>query len=192
MNNVWYTKTTENLYMNFTQIILLLLLITACSNDDDSLDPTPPIFSESPIPLDQVSSFIPFGEELSATQQNPAIEYFLNQEAPVVSVTSGFITEIRLNTNVDDYEVWIKTSENSEWLIIYDHILQLEVAIGDQIMPGQILGSTGVGHRVELQINTMANDQDIAHCPLDFGTSDFISQHNNISAGWCIEQTVVP
>ena len=181
---------TIHAVMKWMAFIILVLIGVSCSDDDRLLDPSPPVFSVTPVAFDQITSFIAFGEVLTPTQLNPAIEYFSDQaDAQIRSASSGVVVDIRMNTNVDDLEVWIRPTPDSKWLIIYDHIIDPEVSIGDQVNVGQHLGSIGVGGRTELQIN---DDQNIAHCPLAFGTSDFVQEHIDFSEEWCIAETVVP
>ncbi|SEK81481.1 Peptidase family M23 [Aquimarina amphilecti] len=169
---------------------MIFLLVASCSDDDLLIDQTPPSFTVTQIPMDRVSSFIAFGESLTPTQQNPAIEYFTNQsDIEVRAVSDGVVEDIRMNINIEDFEVWIKPSNNSNWLIIYDHVLDINISVGDQVDAGQIIGVIGIGNRTELQVN---DDQNIARCPLQFGTENFVQQHINFSEEWCTAETVIP
>lgn len=179
--------------MKSIKLLVFYILIISCSDDDITLDQTPPSFMVTPIKIDQVSSFIAFGESLTPTQQNPAIEYFTDQEnIEVRSVSDGIVEDIRMNSNIDDFEIWIKPNDNSTWLIIYDHIVDVNLSLGDQVDAGQILGSVGLGNRTELQINKISDGKNIAHCPLNFGTQNFIIQHTGFFENWCIAETVIP
>ncbi|WP_282079978.1 hypothetical protein [Aquimarina algiphila] len=129
------------------KLLVFYILITSCSDDDITLDQTPPSFMVTPITIHEVSSFIAFGESLTPTQQNPAIEYFTKQSnIQLRSVSDGVVEDIRMNSNIDDLEIWIKPNDNSTWLIIQDHILDVNVSLGDQVDAGQILGRVGLGN----------------------------------------------
>lgn len=98
-----------------------------------------------------------------------------------------------LNDNFPDYEIWIKTSSNSAYKIIYDHILDLNVITGDKINAGDIIGKVGDKNRTELQINkTEKNRKELSYCPFDFGTNEFISLHKSFTEIWCLSDIVVP
>jgi hypothetical protein len=97
-----------------------------------------------------------------------------------------------LNDNFPDYEVWVKPSAKSVWRIIYDHVWNVKVSVGDKLSAGDILGTVGDKNRTELQINKISTDSELSYCPFDFGTSDFIQQHKIFTEVWCIEETVVP
>ena len=169
-------------------VFISILILTGC--DSDEMDTIPPVISVPPIAIDHIDTFIPFGADLTPTQKNPAIEYFTDQaNVSVRSVSEGVVVDIRGNPNIDDYEIWVRPSDLSKWLIIYDHILNIEVSIGDQIAINQTIGTVGVNNRTELQIN---DNQNLAYCPLQFGTDSFTQQHLNFSENWCLEETVIP
>lgn len=173
--------------------LIPVLLCIACTDDDVLLDPTPPSFMVTPLAIDQVDSFIAFGESLTPTQQNPAIEYFTKQSnIQVRSVSDGIVEDIRMNSNIDDFEIWIKPNDNSTWLIIQDHVVDVNVSLGDRVNAGQILGRIGLGNRTELQINRINGKNNIAHCPLNFGTQNFVIQHTSFFENWCVVETVIP
>jgi len=186
--------------MRFSKYLLVLavsanIVFTAgCKKEEEKPDETPPVLSFTPVDISTVTSIIAFGDVLSVTQKNPAFEYRVNNSAVQVrSSCKGYIERIFLNDNFPDYEVWIKLSSNSVWLIIYDHVLNLQVSTGDKVNPGDILGLVGDGNRTELQINKkISNNNELSYCPFDFGTSDFIQQHKSFTENWCIEDTVVP
>lgn len=176
--------------MRLIRFLIIFMLVIGCDDDNSLIDRASPSFSITPIPIDQVSSFIPFGESLTPTQQNPAIEYFTNQsDIEVRAVCDGVVEDIRMNINIEDFEVWIKPSNNSNWLIIYDHVLDINISVDDQVDAGQTIGVIGIGNRTELQVN---DDQNLAHCPLQFGTENFVQQHINFSEEWCTAETVIP
>ncbi|NMH89143.1 M23 family metallopeptidase [Flavivirga algicola] len=175
------------------KLLILGLLIFGCNNNDETLDPAPPSLSITPIAINEISSFIAFGETLSQNQLNPTIEYITNHANILVqSASGGYVEAIQMNSNIDDFEIWVKPSNNSQWLIIYDHILNIKVSVGDKINAGDVLGSIGIGNRTELQINQINHNQEIAYCPLNFGTNNFVQQHTNFSKNWCIAKTVTP
>jgi hypothetical protein len=174
-------------------MIATLIVIAAHCDKEDKLDETRPVFSITPVDITTVTYIIQFGADLTATQKNPAFEYYVNNSnVQVRSVCQGYVEDIRLNDNFPDYEVWIKPSTKSVWRIIYDHVLNLNISDGDDVNPGDILGIVGEGNRTELQINKISDKSELSYCPFDFGTSDFIQQHKAYTEDWCIEETVVP
>ena len=101
----------------------------------------------------------------------------------------------------------MRARAGSCYLIIYDHVLNVTVAAGAPVIPGQALGQIGffdqVSGRTELQINVdrpsgMALNT-MAVCPASFGTADFNTAHDTAYAqagqgapGVCWRQEVVP
>jgi len=180
-------------FQKITLVLLLTLTLPFCKKKEQKPDETPPVLSVTPVDISTVVSVIVFGADLSVSQKNPAFEYSVNNSAVQVrSVCKGYIDDIRLNDNFPDYEVWVKTSSNSVWKIIYDHILDTEISKGDPVNAGDILGVVGTGNRTELQINKEASNKELSYCPFDFGTSEFIQQHKTFTENWCLTGTVVP
>lgn len=174
-------------------LFAVFMLIPSCCDKDKPLDETPPVLSVTPVDIATVTSIIAFGADLTPSQKNPAFEYYVsNSDVQVRSVCQGEVENIMVNSNFPDYEVWIKLSGNSAWRIIYDHVLNPMISVGDEVSPGTILGTVGEGNRTELQINKISEDNELSYCPFDFGTSEFIQQHKVFTEIWCIEETVVP
>jgi len=146
--------------------VVLLLSLQSCKRKD-SPDETPPVLSVTPVDINTVTSMIPFGADLSNTQKNPAFEYVVNSASVEVrSSCGGYIEDIRLNDNFPDYEIWIRPSKNSVYKLIYDHVLNLTVSLGDNVAAGDILGVVGTGNRTELQINrNSADNLELSYCP---------------------------
>jgi hypothetical protein len=170
-----------------------LMLIASSCDKDKPPDETPPVLSVTPVDIATVNSIIAFGADLTPNQKNPAFEYYVNgSNVQLRSVCQGEVENSMLNDNFPDYEVWVKLSANSVWRIIYDHVLNLTISVGDEVIPGDILGTVGEGNRTELQINKISENSELSYCPFDFGTSEFIQQHKAYTEIWCIEETVVP
>jgi hypothetical protein len=177
----------------FPLVFSALILIASGCKKDKPADETPPVLSVTPVDIASVNSIIVFGADLSPNQKNPAFEYYVNNsDVQVRSVCQGEIENIMLNDNFPDYEVWVKLSANSVWRIIYDHVLNLTISVGDKVRAGSILGAVGTGNRTELQINKIGEGSELSYCPFDFATSDFIQQHKAFTEVWCVEETVVP
>lgn len=91
-----------------------------------------------------------------------------------------------------DYEIHIQPTTTSQWLIIYDHVLEVAILEGNNVMQGDILGKVGLGNRTELQLNKGKGEKTIAYCPLNYGSDAFLEEHLNFMTNWCIEETVIP
>lgn len=85
----------------------------------------------------------------------------------------------------------MRLSEQSSWLIIYDHVLAVTVSEGDYISQGIPLGKVGIGNRTEIQLNKQTNGTDLAYCPLNYATSSFIETHTTFLPNWCLEKTII-
>ena len=173
-------------------LAILLWILSSCESGQ-SVDPNPPSLSVVPVAIDQTVAIIPFGQNLTTSQKSPAFEYILsNEEAEVVACTKGVVTKVLINQGIADWELHIQPQQNSEWLVIYDHVLEVTVVEGETIEAGDILGKVGVGNRTELQINKGKGTATEAYCPLDYGTENFVNLHYDYFDIWCITPTVAP
>lgn len=180
--------------MNWNKSICLFFLffvIINCKKDDDA-NQVSSVLQITPVNIGQtynvttnlignVNMFIGFGQTidvgLPTEHISPAFEYITKIDAEVRSTSHGTISSINYQEESEDYELHIILKQNSAYLIIYDHVKNLEVEQGDLVNPGDILGIVGnwsetLG-RTELQINL----DDLHICPLQLGNDVFNNDH---------------
>jgi hypothetical protein len=166
--------------------LLLLFTFTSCQEDQDQRDYTPPVLSVTPVDIATVTSIFPFGADLSPGRKNPAFEYSVNgSDVQVRAVCGGAVGGMFLNDGFADYELWMQTSSDSVYFIHYDHVLNPNVTVGEEVAPGHVLGTVGLFNRTELQI-TNHYEGDINYCPFNFATDDFIQEHKSFTDEWCL------
>ena len=134
--------------------------------------------------------FNAFGRSVIPGKVGVSFDYKVAAGSEVRAATAGTVAEIEAETNPlypDEFEIRTKSSENSAYLIIYDHVKNLRVSIGTVVSPGTVLGTTGVHGpnssasrttfgRVELQINHILDSRTRRSeivCPSQFGTPSF-------------------
>ena len=172
-------------------------ILNGCADDEDPIVAQLPLFSVTPVdisgPYDSSDStfgdikfispvILPFGAILDEHNLSPAIEYYTVPEAPVRAVTNGVIAVIIENPIEEgDYEIHVTALPGSDYTIIYDHILMVNVLEGQEVPPGDILGRAGTWtdkmRRTGLQVNLGEGTDLRSYCPLNFGDADFVSQH---------------
>ncbi len=118
-----------------------------------------------------------FGQPLPAhpgepVRINPNIEFGgLKEPIELVAAIDGIVTFIKDQPDTDDYEVFLQTDENSEWIIGYDHVTDLQVARGQLVSVGDVLGKAAQEnngyYRYELQINRESANDTTMYCPTD-------------------------
>ncbi len=86
----------------------------------------------------------------------PHFNYYIPLETEIFSVSDGVIDSVIYQEEGNDYEVYVKPFRESHWLINYDHIINVDVKVGDTIEAGSFLGtpaqsSPGIG-MVEIQL----------------------------------------
>ena len=172
----------------FVSFLLIAAACTACGGGGG--DGPAPVFSVTIVDMTgpynagtmrfgdmryEAPVLVPFGEDLGG-KLSPAIEYIAVPGAPVRACAGGgSVSAVEFNAGQGDFEVRVS---HGAWLVIYDHLLNVTVAVGDAVDAGDTLGEAGnwspTGRRVELQINDPAG---VSRCPLDFGSADFVARH---------------
>lgn len=137
-----------------------------------------------------------FGDKLPGTpvRLNPNFEFAsLKEDTEIVSAIDGEVVFIQEQKDSKDYEVFISTNSNSQWVIGYDHVINLKVNKGDTVKTSQLIGNPARQNngllRFEIQINKGKNDSDTKHiCPitlLDSSVKDSITAKlSSIQTSW--------
>ena len=134
--------------------------------------------------------FNAFGATLGS-KQSPSYDYKVAAGTIVRAAAAGIVRRLEAETNPlypGEFEVETRSSQNGTYLVIYDHVRNLRVALGASVEPGTELGIAGIHTsnrdvygRVELQINRVTNaatGQSESVCPRGFGTTAFSQAHD--------------
>jgi len=195
-------------------ILVAGLLPTACGGGGSSptspsntgrpaKDETPPVLSVAFIPTDQAVAFFIFGAQLPSNVQNPTYEIeTADQTAAVFAASSGKVVNITFSQNGIDRAVTMVPSDASVWSIIYDHVSNVRVSVGQTVSAGTQLGTVGVLNngrgRTELQVNRFDPAPTLSYCPQSYGTTTFntafttTAQRLNGTGTVCMTPTVRP
>ncbi len=117
--------------------------------------------------------FYIFGDILPGTpvRHNPNFEFASVKEGTdVIAAIDGVVGFVKEQADSKDAEVFLMTNEQSNWVIGYDHLVDLKVKKGDSVKVGQVLGSPARQNngllRFEFQVNKNKDGQDGTHiCP---------------------------
>ena len=138
--------------------------------------------------------FYIFGDILPGTpvRHNPNFEFAsLKEDTKIVAAIDGVIGFIKQQEGSGDYEVFLMPNEKSDWVIGYDHVIDLKVSKGDTVKAGDTLGAPARQNngllRFEFQINN--NGRSATHiCPstlLDPSVKDsLLQQLGDIQDQW--------
>ncbi len=112
-----------------------------------------------------------FGDTLPGARKNPNFEFSsLKEGTKIIAAIDGTITFIKEQSESSDKEVFLQTNENSQWVIGYDHLVNVTVKKGDKVKAGDVLGEPAVQNnglrRFEFQVNRKQSGGDDIHvCP---------------------------
>lgn len=180
--------------------LCLLAVLSGCEDEQDPITAELPVFSVTPVdmtgPFDPTDStfgdikFIdpvlrPFGAVLNLHRLSPAIEYYTDTGAAVRAVCEGVVAAILGNPiSQGDYEVHVTALPGSDYTIIYDHVLRVNVLKSELVYPGDTIGWAGTWtdkmRRTELQVNVGEGSDTRSYCPLNFGDSSFVALHRGL------------
>jgi hypothetical protein len=156
--------------MKASIILSAIILFVSCSKDKK--DETPPQLTVPFINTAKTDRFWPFGSEIAPGKYNCAYEITVTDaNLDVVTSSGGKVYAVRANDNFPDYEIDIIPYANSVYHLIYDHVKNPLVSVGQQLNAGDILGKVGDGARTELQINDDRIGKSV--CPSQFGNAVF-------------------
>jgi hypothetical protein len=190
------------------RVLLFSAVVTlaACGGSKASpTAPTPgaslPVLSVAVVDLSLLFDFQPFGFALV----NPTYKFYTTGDTTSVrSAGPGTVVNILANpAPATDSEIHIRPPDAPDYLIIYDHVVALQVAIGQTVAAGQVIGRIapwvpGKGF-TELQVNRGAGTSTVALCPRQFGTAEFNAAHDaaiarfpSRGASVCLADTIRP
>lgn len=118
-----------------------------------------------------LKGFYYFGDSLSGGRTNPNFEFSsIKDDAKIVAAIDGVIVFTKEQPESKDFEVFLQTSESSQWIIGYDHIVDVLVKKGDKVKAGDVLGRAALQNnglrRFEFQVNKkQAGADDLHICP---------------------------
>ena len=147
-------------------------------------DAAAPVLSVPIVDLTLLNDFRPFGFSVVAARLNPTYDlYTTGDTTSVLSAGPGTVVNILANQAPDtDSEIHIRPSGAPDYLIIYDHIVLLEVGLGQSVTAGQVIGRIGPwvpgAGRTELQVNRGSGQSAVALFPREFGTAAFNAAHD--------------
>jgi len=176
---------------------------TPTGSGSSTKDETPPVLSVTFIPIEQAVAFFIFGVTLPSGVQNPTYEIeTLDQTAAVFASSGGKVVAITTSSNGIDRSITIVPNDASVWSIIYDHVSNPRVTVGQTVAAGAQLGTVGILNngrgRTELQVNRFDPSPTLSYCPQTFGNTTFnagfstTAQRLNGNTTVCTATTVRP
>lgn len=144
--------------------------------------------------------FHEFGKPYGSGKINKTFVYELPVEANMIAPLDGKITRFEFQSESNDYEIEIRTSQVWDWSVILDHVASPTVALGATVKAGDRLGKVSLGKSgysttPELQINEeVINDSStfenrlriktVLHCPTSFVDGSVAAQVSQLMKDW--------
>jgi hypothetical protein len=131
--------------------------------------------------------------ELGEPKILPQMDMFVSSDTDIVSPMDAEVVMVTYQEDTEDYEVHVRPSFNSVWLVNFDHLKNLSSFIveGANITAGQFLGNPspwGYFFLIELMITRDLGDGAVGYCPYDFMSSSlkesFESNLDTLMSDW--------
>ena len=109
----------------------------------------------------------------------PTVDYIIRSDAFIFSISEGEVAGIAYQEETKDFEFSIQSLNDPSYYVVYDHLVNLKIALGDQVQPGDTLGnprplSSEFGS-MEIMINT--SDTKLSYCPFCFFCEDKLEEY---------------
>lgn len=173
-------------------LLLLISISYSCNREappDEPESHNPPMFNLSVVDLYKVIEVKAYGDIIEPRIKRSAIRYLVNDAlAQVKSVSVGIVDSVVFNSdpNYTDYRVRIRPFKNSLWYVVYNHVAQVKVKVGDPVAAGAVLGSVGTGDLVDLQVNKIVYESsgikyESTVCPSSLFHSSVMTAHDQMA-----------
>ena len=91
----------------------------------------------------------------------------------ILSPIEGVVTAVKLYEPSQDYIIFMKTDQASEWIVGFEHVYKVRVKAGDSVVAGEIVAEASPSYgRTEfgnVEINVWIGGQNIIkYCPFEF------------------------
>lgn len=118
------------------------------------------------------------GDQNGNPKQLPTFDFLVASDAPIVSAIDGVVTQVFQQSDTNDQEILIARTTNSSWFVSYDHIVNVQVAVGAHVQAGQTVGfgvpsladfRNGAGKRQAFfELMLVNQDDGLARCPMEY------------------------
>lgn len=112
-----------------------------------------------------------FGVEVVAydgsLKKLPTLDFIIREDAPVFAIAEGEVSRYYFQEDANDWEIGIRSLNDPNYEVGYDHIVNLQVQEGDIITPGDTLGYPGPLFAGLGSFEIMVNNYEtgLSYCP---------------------------
>ncbi len=113
----------------------------------------------------ELKLFSEFGDVVPAgggqTKVLNTFEYKIVKDALVTAIAEGRVEQFNYQSEMQDYEILVRSVRNPLWTVCYDHVRNPRVETGDMVSPGTVLGNPGTWDstlgRFEVSVHNMVS-----------------------------------
>ena len=98
----------------------------------------------------------------------PTMDFIIKKDALISAIAEGEVTGLAYQEQSNDYEFSIRSLHDPSYMVVYDHLVNLQIQTGDRIQPGDPLGNprpwTSEVGGLEIMVNNLDTKRSV--CPL--------------------------
>ncbi len=137
-------------------------------------------FSSGRVPNDML--FTPTGHVTDEGKLLPYPGYHLPLETKIISPIDGVVTKVEKNDNADDYEIHMTQNQVKDFIVAFDHVINVKVKAGDTVVVGQELGEVAPWGNYDVGMTELeffkGGNPPVAYCPFDFLEEDLKEEYS--------------
>lgn len=97
----------------------------------------------------------------------PTMDFTIREEAPVCAIAEGEVSRVFSQEGSNDWEIGIRSINDPDWEVGYDHLVALQVEMGETIEPGDTLGYPAPLFQGLASFEIMVNNSEtgLSYCP---------------------------
>ena len=109
----------------------------------------------------------------------PTMDFLIKLDASVFAISEGEVTRIEYQEGSKDYEFSIQSLNDPLFTVIYDHLVNLKITVGNQVQPGDTLGNPRPLNAEIGMLEIMINNSDTkrSYCPFNFFNEEKLEQY---------------
>ncbi|MBN2030016.1 peptidoglycan DD-metalloendopeptidase family protein [bacterium] len=111
----------------------------------------------------------------------PTLDFIIRVEAPIIAIAEGEVSRHYFQEGSADYEIGIRSLNDPNYEVGYDHLVNIQVEMGQTITPGDTIGYprplfSGLGS-FEIMVNNA--ETGLSYCPFCCFNPDKTEEYQN-------------
>ncbi len=111
----------------------------------------------------------------------PTMDFIIDENAPIFAIAEGQVERVHYQEGSEDYEIGIRSLNDPDYDVGYDHLVNIQVDSGQTVVPGDTIGYPrplfcGLG---SFEIMVSSWETKLSYCPFCCFNPDKIEEYQN-------------